>query len=117
MLLFLLLLLSLLPFPPLEKGGWGIRFSIRSPRQPAKANPPRTDHLPATNQHRRSPPFTKWAPTFASDSTVSTCMHRLCMHRLCIHRPCMHRHPKPSAFAVPPFGKGGWGDSLFDPIA
>ncbi|KWS05768.1 hypothetical protein AZ78_3320 [Lysobacter capsici AZ78] len=98
----------LLLFPPLEKGGWGDSLFDPIATPTAKANPPRTDHFRATNPHRRSPPFTKWAPTFAGDSTVSTCMHRLC-----IHRACMHRHPKPSAFAVPPFGKGGLGGFAF----
>jgi hypothetical protein len=94
--------------PPFGKGGLGDSLFDPVAAPTAKANPPRTDHFRATNPHRRSPPFTKWAPTFADDSTVS-----ICMHRLCIYRPCMHRHPNPSAFAVPPFGKGGLGGFAF----
>ncbi|UOF14774.1 hypothetical protein IEQ11_24185 [Lysobacter capsici] len=55
----------LLLFPSLEKGGWGDSLFDPVATPNAKANPPRTDHFRATNLHRRSPPFTKWAPTFA----------------------------------------------------
>jgi|GEM_PF-5244187 len=51
--------------PLLKKGGWGDLLSAPITTLTAKANPPRTDHFRATRRHRRSPPFPKWAPTFA----------------------------------------------------
>jgi len=110
MLLFLLLLLLLLPFPPLEKGGWGdslfdpITAPTRKSESPAHRSSARNESAPALA------PFYKVGADFRARHRQGAGLSSIGLASI---DPARIAIRNPRLLLFPPFGKGGLGGFAF----